>query len=153
MLLYTVDMRKTKHSQRPVACFHSSFVHFHVQLSVNRYRVDHPTNCQHLYRSITEKSKGQCLCSRAAATSWRFSVIQYENSPMRLFISMERSVGGQLGVRPAHSSVVWATNCTGRKTLCNCRAIVYGGGVTMATGLRDRAEEPVLAGGRKSAGR
>lgn len=71
----------------------------------------------------------------------------------KLFISMERSVGGWFGVLRAHSAVVWATNCTSRKTLCNHPAIVYSRGVTTATGFRDRAEEPVLVGGRKECGR
>lgn len=35
----------------------------------------------------------------------------------RLFISTEPSVGGRRGVLPAHSAVVWATNCTGRKNI------------------------------------
>lgn len=41
---------------------------------------------------------------------------------------------------PAHSAVVWATNCTGKKTLCNRSAIVYSGKVTTATGFRALAE-------------
>lgn len=85
----------------------------------------------------------------------RLSAVRYDSvwklpGEAKLFISMERSVGGQLRVLPAHSAVVWATNCTGRKTLCNHHAIVYSGRVTTATGFRAWAEEPALVGGRKS---
>lgn len=58
----------------------------------------------------------------------------------QLFISIGRSVGGEWGVLPAHSAAVWATNCTGTKTLCNRSAIVYSGKVTTATEFRARAE-------------
>lgn len=85
---------------------------------------------------------------------WR-SAVRYDlvwklPGEAKLFISMERSVGGWFGVLPAHSAVVWATNCTSRKTLCNHPAIVYSRRVTTATGFRDWAEEPALVGGRKS---
>lgn len=104
---------------------------------------------------MKEKSKGCFLCSRAATQALRLSVVRCDlvwklPGEAKLFISMEWSVGGWFAMLPAHSAVVWATNCTGRKTLCNHPAIVYSGRVTTATGFRDWVEEPALFGGRKS---
>lgn len=57
--------------------------------------------------------KGQSVCSGRRLRGVRLET----PGEARLFISTEPSVGGRRGVLPAHSAVVWATNCTGRKNI------------------------------------
>lgn len=57
--------------------------------------------------------RGQSVCSGRRLRGVRVKT----PGEARLFISTEPSVGGRRGVLPAHSAVVWATNCTGRKNI------------------------------------
>ncbi len=128
----------------------------HSKVNPTKFRQEHRTNCNSCeVQTSTEKSNDVAFAARQQPKALRLSAVRYDSvwklpGEVKLFISMERCVGGQLTVLPAHSAVVWATNCTSRKTLCNHHAIVYSGRVTTATGFRDWAEEPALVWGRKS---
>lgn len=80
--------------------------------------------------SQQKHKRSDCNCSTSAAQrSQRTKRLQRRSGrrlrgvslktpgEARLFISTEPSVGGRRGVLPAHSAVVWATNCTGRKNI------------------------------------
>ena len=141
--------------------FHAHFPHnfrsiFHSKLRPIKFRWEHQTNHFRMRFDPWQRSqKDGAFAAGHQPQALRLSAVRYDSvwklpGEAKLFISTERSVGGCLRVLPAHSAVVWATNCTSRKTLCNHHAIVYSGRVTTATGFRDWAEELVLVGGRKS---
>lgn len=83
---------------------------FHGRLSLSRNTRDQTVTAAPLQlRGV----RGQSVCSGCRLRGVRVKT----PGEARLFISTEPSVGGRRGVLPAHSAVVWATNCTGRKNI------------------------------------
>lgn len=132
-----------KHLFALVSCtLHANFVRFYSQVTPMNISpwLSLPVQFNQWNRSQNDGAFAagqQSQPPRLSGSAIRYDSVWKLPGEAKLFISMEQSVGGHLRVLPAHSAVVWATNCTGRKTLCNHHAIVYSGRVTTATGFRE----------------